>query len=349
MRKTGFEFLISVIIIFCLSACSQTSGTTQDEINSSQGTVEFDVEDDVQTSETECESEDGEESRQDSYLELLEQIANGNVYFQKALEYQIAQPCDFIMHVDMFPATDVYEYRNIDTENLLTEWGELALEHMQNAYLVDVILDKYIREYGGKDIKYHIEDITAGKNEKFPQLKFCNITFLRVYGEDTKLSIIFNWYYEEIASVIIENQASEDNKELHTEEFAAYVGYAMEYKELLYSSHVEDEYWMFINPELKQESYYYRNVNPNEKEEADTNKACDTTGYYIADQVIDKYIRDYQGSDVMYKVTLLSKDKIENEERYQNILLIENGEETLQVEYEDNSWFVSIKINEKVQ
>lgn len=280
----------------------------------------------------------------EALLRAIKQIGNGNIYFQKTLQYQALQPCDFIMHIDMYPATDVYQYRNIDTSNLLTEWGEVDLEHMQSAYLADVVLDKYIREFGGKDTEYRIEWVTAERREELSRSIFYNMTFLEVYGEDVILHIMFNGYYDEMASVIVENQ---ENKETHIDEYTAYLEYVLNYKELLYSSHTESEYWMFINFESEQESYNYRNVDPDESKKAGVCRTCGTTSYYIADQVIDKYIRDYQGSDVIYKVELLSREKLGSGEGYQYTLLAENDEVMLQIEYEDGSWFTNIKIIKK--
>lgn len=85
--------------------------------------------------------------------------SNDREFWQKGLTYLLSEPCHFIMFVNLYDALDTYEYRNIDDEMLYDEDGNRT--YMQGAYIADVVLDKYIREYGGKRGQYHIKDTSA--------------------------------------------------------------------------------------------------------------------------------------------------------------------------------------------
>ena len=57
----------------------------------------------------------------------------------------------------------------------------------------------------------------------------------------------------------------------------------------------------FIYP-LKQKEYHYRNVRSDDAVSEESTLICDPFGYAIADMAIDKYIRDWGGSDILYDV-----------------------------------------------
>lgn len=274
--------------------------------------------------------------------ENLERREIANEWLMNSLTYQIQQPCHFVMHISLSESSEVYEYRNIDTSNLLNEWGELALEHMGEAYLADVVLDKYIREYGGEDVKYRIEYVGAEKREENPNLKETLLYFMEIYGENIKLSVIWNFYYDNAVSVLIENK---DGARPQTDDFATITQYALKNRKLIFNTaSKENEYWMLINPNMAREVYFFRNVDPDDTRIDNAGVSCDLFSYYIADQVLDKYIRDYRGSDEIYQVVLLEKEKCEDVSAYKYILQVKSQEEELQIEYAENSWFVSAKI-----
>lgn len=89
---------------------------------------------------------------------LMEKVAGENEYYLDALKYQISLPCSFLMHVITDNPTELCEYRNINTDNILDEWGNVALKYTEDAYIADAVLDKYIREYGGR-IQNTVSDI----------------------------------------------------------------------------------------------------------------------------------------------------------------------------------------------
>lgn len=274
--------------------------------------------------------------------ENLERREIANERMMNSLIYQVQQPCHFVMHISLSESSEVYEYRNIDTSNLLNEWGELALERMGEAYLADVVLDKYIREYGGEDVKYRIEYVGAEKDKENPKLKETLLYFMEIYGDNTKLSVMWNAYYDNAVSVLIEN---EDGAKTQSDDFTTIAQYALKSRKLIfYTASEESEYWMLINPNMTRDVYYFRNVEPNDMRIDNADEACDLLSYYIADQVLDKYIRDYEGSDEIYKVVLLEKEKCEDVSAYKYILQVKGTKEELQIEYTENSWFVSAKI-----
>ena len=100
---------------------------------------------------------------------------------------------------------------------------------------------------------------------------------------------------------------------------------------------------MIINGQRSSKVRKYRNIDP------DTNPyPIDEMGYYIADLAIDKYIRDYSGSDEIYRVKQTGLEKDEGADGYIYHLEVSYGEETLKVNYADYSWLVEVqKVEEK--
>lgn len=91
---------------------------------------------------------------------------------------------------------------------------------------------------------------------------------------------------------------------------------------------------------LAYDEYFFRNIVEDDLEEV---KAHDTVyrGYgsaYIADCVLDKYIRDWLGSDAIYQAEV----NIDDEGGY--IIKLTSGKEILQVSDQPDSWLVSVDV-----
>lgn len=99
------------------------------------------------------------------------------------------------------------------------------------------------------------------------------------------------------------------------------------------------QYWMIVNPERAKTVKQYRNVNPDENP-----YLIDVVGYYIVDLAIDKYIRDYEGSNEVYQVELIAREEDEAADGYIYYLEISHGDELIKVDY---SWLVEGQIADK--
>ncbi len=279
----------------------------------------------------------------DSYMEILENITEGNENYLATMKYLILQPSSFIMNIDY--GKEIYEYRNVSTDNIADEWGDVYLGYQEDAYIADVVLDKYIRDFGGEDIQYHIQDVTTemiGKVTAQDPEHIHLIYFINIYSENTKLTVTWTPYIAGVVMVSIEGRNSE---EIRVKEFAQLAQRAYDNKDFLFIDPKEDWFWMIINPKMEQDKYCYRNVNMAMND--NDNQACNELVYYIADQIIDKYIRDFKGNDVIYEVKLPKKDRDEQEEIHQYVFWIENNEEILEVEYSEESWIAQVKISRK--
>ncbi len=277
----------------------------------------------------------------DSYMEILVNITEGNENYLATMKYLILQPSSFIMNIDY--GKEIYEYRNVSTDNIADEWGDVYLGYQADAYIADVVLDKYIRDFGGEDIQYHIQDVTTemiGKVTAQDPEHIHLIHFINIYSENTKLTVTWTPYIAGVVMVSIEGRNSE---EIRVKEFVQLAQRAYDNKDFLFIEPKEDWFWMIINPKMEQDKYCYRNVNM----AMNDNQTCNELVYYIADQIIDKYIRDFKGNDVIYEVKLPKKDKDEQEEIHQYVFWIENNEEILEVEYSEESWIAQVKISRK--
>lgn len=278
-----------------------------------------------------------------SYMEILENITEGNENYLATMEYMILQPSSFIMNIDY--GNEIYEYRNVNTDNIADEWGDVYLGYQTDAYIADVVLDKYIRDFGGDDIQYHIQDVTTEMIEKVTAQEREHIHliyFIDIYSDNTKLTVMWTPY---IAGVVMVSIEGSNDEEIRVKEFAQLAQCAYDNKDLLFIDPKEDWFWIIINPEMEQDKYYYRNVNMavNDNE----NQTCNELVYYIADQIIDKYIRDFRGNDVIYEVKLLKKDVDEQGEIQQYVFSIESNGEILEVEYNVESWLAQVNISRK--
>lgn len=279
----------------------------------------------------------------DLYMEILENITEGNENYLATMKYLMLQPSSFIMNIDY--GREIYEYRNVNTDNIVDEWGDVYLGYQADAYIADVVLDKYIRDFEGDDIQYHIQDVTTemiGEVTAQDPEHIHLIHFINISSVDTKLTVTWTPY---IAGVVMVSIDGRNNEEIRVEEFIQLAKCAYENKDFLFIEPKEDWFWMIINPKMEQKEHHYRNVdmviNDNE------NEACNELVYYMADQIIDKYIRDFKGNDVIYEVKLLEKNMNKQKEIYQYVFGIESNEEILEVEYSEESWIAQVKISRK--
>ncbi|MCM1251965.1 MAG: hypothetical protein NC321_04025 [Clostridium sp.] len=262
-----------------------------------------------------------------------------NEHRQQAIYYQLTMPCHFFMNeYSGKDPLNTYEYRNID-ENDESLWNEEGRVNMMPAYLADVIIDTYIREYGGEDTQYHIEILMDGWKE--PELQWSDIDFMKIYNDSITLNVIWGGYLKGAISVYIEDR---DGAEVQYERMIEYVYHIVE--ERYYDRRTwDDAYCLFIEPEPAQKEYHYRNVEPTDTVSGEDVLICDKFGYAIADNAIDKYIRDWNGSDILYDVKLINKVKDDEKDAYHYTLsIMDKEEEVLQVEYTEREWFVMVNI-----
>ncbi|MGN0280464.1 MAG: leucine-rich repeat domain-containing protein [Lachnospiraceae bacterium] len=264
--------------------------------------------------------------------------SNEREYRQKSLTYQLAEPCHFILSTNLYCALEVYEYRNIDDETLYNDYGERIL--MQEAYLADIVLDKYIREYGGKEGQYSIRDTSADLGDPWETGLFVVYTF-EISNEDTTLRVLWS-LYDYLVCVYIEDSELEEITEL---EKMTYLYWEEVYGSDI-SSEEEDAYWMLIAPNAPAESCHYRNVDLDYAEKR--NVRCNEWEYYIADQVIDRYIRDYGGEDAIYSISPV-EDKERQSDNNSGVAQIqaECGEVKLLIQYTKEEWLISVEIEDE--
>ncbi len=257
-------------------------------------------------------------------------------FWQKALTYQLAEPCHFILLPKCTHANDTYKYRNIDDSSLYNEYGERI--YMREAYLADVIVDKYIREYGGKEGLYSIRDTSADLGNARETGLFEVYTF-EISNEDTTLRVLWT-LRDSLVSVYIEGAELEEITEFEKMTYLYWSNmYDYRYR--------YDEYWLLLDPEFQQRKYCYRNVERNLEVAGDSELKCDERAYYIADQAIDQYIRDYGGNDSRYNVELTEKQADTGNGGYKYVLSVENledSEQIMQIEYSDTDWLVVVKV-----
>lgn len=260
-------------------------------------------------------------------------------FWQKRLTYLLSEPYHFIMFVNLYDALDTYKYRNIDDEMLYDEDGNRT--YMQGAYIADIVLDKYIREYGGKGGQYHIKDTSADLGNSW-ETGLWEVSAFEISNNKTKLRVTWDGH-NSFVGVYIEGDGWEKVTEL---EKKRYLYYQNIYDYYCYSAE-DDEYWLLLEPAFQQKEYSYRNVKPNLEEPDGNGLECDERAYYIADQAIDKYIRVYGGNDSLYSVELMEKEADAENGGYAYVLSVENledSEQIMQIEYSDTDWLVSVKV-----
>ena len=315
---------------------------TSDGISSEPFSIET-SEDSEEYQDTEPEAEElpGEEQIRAWYDEWFNMdtyiwYSNSKEFRQKALTYQLAEPCHFILLPECTHANDTYKYRNIDDSSLYNEYGERI--YMQEAYLADVIVDKYIREYGGKEGLYSIRDTSESLGDSWETGLFEVYTF-EISNEDTTLRVLYT-LRDSLVSVYIEGAELEEITEFEKMTYLYWSNmYDYRYR--------YDEYWLLLDPEFQQREYCHRNVEQNLEVAGDSELKCDERAYYIADQAIDQYIRDYGGNDSLYNVELTEKEADAENGGYKYVLFVENledSEQKMQIEYSDTDWLVVVKV-----
>ncbi|MCM1251963.1 MAG: hypothetical protein NC321_04015 [Clostridium sp.] len=277
------------------------------------------------------------------YIAAIEDLAGDGIMANEIL-YQFQQPYTFLLHMTEPTgglSYDDYRFRNIvedDLEEIKTH--DTVYRGYGSAYIADCVLDKYIREYGGEDTKYHVRLDDEWRRHYSGNALYDTHCF-EIYNEDVTLYVIWNGYIDGIVTVLIEDDTS---VETDMQEFLSYVKYSIvDYRNKHYHREA-GKYWMLINPDSVQDTYCYRNVNPKEHTYHSGSVEDETLRCYIADQVIDKYIRDYLGSDTLYQVEPLRRiwGEEESDSRYGMELI--NGEEILRVKYSPDSWLVDVEV-----
>ena len=262
--------------------------------------------------------------------------SNEREYRQKSLTYQLAEPCHFILLPASKYSNETYKYRNIDDSSLYDNDGYRI--YMREAYLADVIVDKYIREYGGKEGLYNIRDTSENLGDPWETGLFEVYTF-EISNEDTTLRVLWT-LHDSLVSVYIEGAELEEITEFEKMTY-------LYWSEMGDYRTTDNEYWLLLDPEFQQRKYCYRNVEQNLEVAGDSELKCDERAYYIADQVIDKYIRVYGGNDSLYSVELTEKEEDAENGGYAYVLSVgnlEDSEQIMQIEYSDSEWIVSVKV-----
>lgn len=257
-----------------------------------------------------------------------------------AMQYQLQQPSHLLFSVDLDMSKGTENYRNISIESWKNEWGDPQLEYMGMLYFGDVVVDKYIREYGGKEGKYEIEPIEQLKDE---QGEYLSVKIYRIYNEEVELEVRHAWYFGNTISVLVKDGTKAeiiDEKEFFLlSKYSRYCMHDYKFHDTDNLSFEKKQYWLIINPERASNVKQYRNVDP------DTNPyPIDEVGYYIADLAIDKYIRDYSGSNEIYQVKQTGWEKDEGADGYIYHLEVSCGEEKLEIDYSDYSWLVEVQL-----
>ena len=262
-------------------------------------------------------------------------------YHAEVVQYMIEQPSSFIFHVNKFSALDLSpgDHRNVNKDCLVDENGEG--KNILSAYIADIVIDKFIREYDGEDIKYDIINTNLEEWAKHPGQVDLFIYYCTIKGDSVTIRVIYS--YE--SSIVIALIEGDENAETRTEEYIKFLQQE-DSRSWTYSLSAERKrYWMIINKDNLKDNYHYRNVVASDELSDSEDLKCGVQEYYIADQAINRYILDEHGSDEIYEVTLLDrKQDADGNTKYTLSVSDESGKEVLQIEYEDDSWWVTVTI-----
>lgn len=270
----------------------------------------------------------GEEDEKQIDLQLY-QLSDGKQSFYKAMKYHSGQPNHFLIHINTDNALEKCWYRNVNTDKFQDRSGEVKLEYKMMIYVADVVLDKYIREYGGENKEYDVDEIVGTLPEDA-----AGLSTYRIYGDDVNIEVTFSYYKNGLASVLIEDTAE---MEVRQSEFIAYSKYGIDCSNKNRNSE-EYQSWLIVNRQAFSKVQKFRNVVPN-----NIDSAVDEFGYYIADQVLDQYIRNYGGNDTIYNVKLLHRVRDEKTKDYTYTMQLQSDEDILEVVYSENSWEVYVE------
>ncbi len=265
------------------------------------------------------------------------------------MQYAIEQPTHFRLCIDQAMSMEEYNFRNISVENWENEYGEPDLGHLIMLYQADLVIDTYIREYGGVDGIYEVEyldpidleDPETGCVTKIEDR-------FKIWNGNVEMEL---WTYGGLSHVWIKNIGQEKNdlsEYFLLEKYNAYVK-----DNYIFNNYTniirKGEYWMITNPKRAESVREYRNVKPESNI-----YPVESLGYYIADLAIDKYIRYYKASDwprqdirnynTIYQVEMIGEERDEAAQGYIYHMVICYGEELLKVEYSDYSWLVKVQV-----
>lgn len=280
---------VIALIIFIAVIFTNAGQLTQHSLEKgmNENTIQYSLEKESNKDTTQYSPEkESEEAAFDIMLEWFQDWYQGRIN-QQAVCYQLAAPCHFFLNV--YPGRDpvnTYEYRNIDESDEIL-WNEDGRMNTVPAYIADVVLDTYIREYGGEDTQYHMELGIMSWKEPELSLDYS----MKIYSDSEILNVIWDGNLQGAISVYIEDH---DGAEVQYERMIEYA-YHMD-KEGYYNyfrKHWENAYCMFADPQPGQKKYHYRNIQPTDSAFDEDALICDAFGYAIADRAIDKYIRDW--------------------------------------------------------
>lgn len=239
----------------------------------------------------------------------------------------------FLLHVNLEDDGEVAyhnSYRNIVAKEMPKGWSST----MYN--IADVVVDKYIREYGGEDTDYYVDDESIDVyrwEENGEEVDVSTVCCCDVYGGGVKLTIIHSMIVgiPEIVTI----QGTETVQ--HQDEFIAYMKHTCDNTDSLWLF-ANDKYSLLLNPELKNGPYHYRNVDRSKGR-------YDELVYYIADQAINKYIIDFLGRDELYEISVPKQAEEVGQSTY--MIDVKNEEVTLHISYSTESWVAYVEIEEE--
>ena len=227
--KNNKKIAIAAILLFVIAVCSNVK--FDKEKNSEHSVVMtndiYPDSDDFMTEEGYYEEEssfempgsieDEKVTDADSY-DAMDKVRGFRRYDMERIEYQADWQCHFLVYIDKL-SSDWEVYRNIDAENMTDEEGQIPLGYQQIAYLADIIVDKYIREYGGADVKYTV----YGKYwiiDMFPDTPEGIYYLVITAGDGTELIALWNSTCNVFSVLIEEERETAETKE---EEFIKYL------------------------------------------------------------------------------------------------------------------------------